>query len=200
MILNRRPLILASASSARRSMLEAVGLKFRVVQPPLDEAALKAEIMDLPPADLAAVLAAAKAEAASRLHAGTLVIGADQVLELDGELFSKPASLAAARLQLRRLRGKTHRLHSAFALAEDGATIARGYASASLTMRSFSDEFLHRYLGLVGNSVSSTVGAYQIEGFGLQLFSAIDGEHTTILGMPMLPLLEELRLNHAITA
>jgi septum formation protein len=124
---------------------------------------------------------------------GRLVLGADQTLAFGARAFSKPADREAARDQLITLRGKTHVLHSAVAVARDGAMVFEHYDSAQLTMRTFSDDFLDHYLDAAGDAVSTSVGAYQVESLGIQLFSRVDGSHFTILGLPLLPLLDFLR-------
>ncbi len=145
------------------------------------------------PREAADMLAETKALKVSAKHPGALVIGADQILTLGTMFFSKPADLGTARLQLQTLRGQTHHLTSAAVVARDGSAIWREVRDAKLTMRPFSDAFLDDYLSRAGNAVLSSVGAYQIEGLGAQLFSRIDGDHFTILGLPLLPLLDMLR-------
>jgi len=179
-------------------MLEAVGLDVEAVASGLDERAVvdavSGDLADgLPPADVATVLAQAKATTVSESRPGTIVIGADQTLELDGDLFTKPDTIEAARSNLLRLRGKTHQLHSATAIVRDGEVLWSGLDTASLTMRDFTPQFLGRYSAAAGEAMLDSVGSYQVEGLGLQLFDRIDGDHTTILGLPLLPLLTELR-------
>jgi septum formation protein len=174
-------------------LLAAAGLTFSVVPSSVDESLLKQRLLGASPAALATALAIAKAESVAALMPGKLVIGADQILELDGRTFDKPASLAEARRQLTTLRGRTHVLHSAVALVFDNGALWSTVASARLNMRAFSDAFLDAYLARAGDRVLSSVGAYEIEGLGIQLFEAVDGDHATILGLPMLPLLAELR-------
>jgi len=186
-------LVLGSGSATRRSLLDSVGLTFDVVSPPVDEAELKRIHAALSPGALALRLAEAKALAVSALRPSTLVIGADQVLDLDGCLFDKPATMEAAADQLRRLRARSHDLHSAVALATENKIAWHAVDRATLTMRSFSESALEAYLAYAGEDITSSVGAYRIEGAGLQLFERIDGAHSTILGLPMLPLLAELR-------
>lgn len=187
-------LVLASASRFRRKLLEAAGVPFRVVPARVDEAALKSDLVPkVGPGELAKALAAAKAEAVSRELPGSLVVGADQVLVLDDAVLDKPRDLAAAREQLQRLRGRTHMLLSAVALAEDGRVAWTMVEEATLTMRDFSGEFLDEYLSQCGATVCEIVGAYEIEGFGIQLFERVEGDHFTIIGLPLLPLLAELR-------
>ncbi|HYJ59492.1 MAG TPA: Maf family nucleotide pyrophosphatase [Methyloceanibacter sp.] len=192
----RPPLILASASRSRAKLLEAAGLAFIVEPPGLDEAAMRQAISgerSLDPHDIAEVLARAKAEAVSDLPAKAYVIGGDQVLELDGAVLSKPDSMEAARSQLLDLRGKTHTLHTSVAVATNGEAIWAETAIASLTMRKLSPEFIGRYLAAAGEEVLGSVGAYQLEGLGVQLFERIDGDYFSILGLPLIPLLDTLR-------
>jgi septum formation protein len=200
-------LILASGSQSRRQMLVSAGVTFEVVPSEVDEdglrRALEAEgIDDAFPQRVAAKLAMAKAEDVARRMPGALVIGADQVLHLDGEtdVFTKPDGTSAARKQLRQLAGKTHWLHAAVALAEHGRTIWADIDSAEMTMRAPSDAFLDQYLSKAGDQVCASVGAYQLEGLGVQLFERIEGDYFTILGMPLLPLLAELRRRGVISA
>jgi septum formation protein len=195
-------LVLASGSSSRRRLLEAAGLTFRVVPPDVDETALKRTLLAQTPkpsaATVAETLARAKCEAVSRRIPDAVVIGADQVLALDEELFDKPPDVAAARAQLLRLRGTTHRLLTAVALAQEGRTVWECMETATLTLRSFSPMALDRYLAVAGDRVMRSVGAYEIEGPAIQLFERIEGDYFTILGLPLLPLLAELRARGAI--
>jgi septum formation protein len=198
----RRQLVLASASPFRRRMLEAAGLSFEVAPADVDEAALKRDLLrsGSAPSTIAEALAAAKAEAVSARLPDALVIGADQVLALGQELFNKPASTAEAREQLLRLRGKSHQLHTAASLATGGEAVWALVDSATLVMRAFSDAFLADYLTKAGARVCHTVGAYEIEGPGIQLFERIEGSIFTVIGLPLLPLLTELRARGAIDA
>lgn len=193
----QRKLVLASGSSSRRRLLEAAGLTFRVVPPDVDETALKGTLLAQTPkpsaATVAETLARAKCEAVSGRIAGAVVIGADQVLALDEELFDKPPDVAAARAQLLRLRGTTHHLLTAVALAQEGRTVWQCMETATLTLRSFSPMALDRYLAVAGDRVTRSVGAYEIEGPAIQLFERIEGDYFTILGLPLLPLLAALR-------
>jgi nucleoside triphosphate pyrophosphatase len=198
----RPPLILASGSPYRRKMLHDAGLAFEVIPAAVDEPALKhsfaARTPRLPPSALADALARAKAEAVSQAHPRGLVIGADQILALGDDLFDKPGTDAAVRVQLERLRGKTHRLISAVALAEAGEIVWSHTEEAVLTMRSFSPEFLDRYLAQSGGRVRDIVGAYEIECPGIQLFERVSGDHFTIIGLPLVPLLAALRARGVI--
>jgi septum formation protein len=192
---DRPELVLASARATRREMLRAVGLGFRIDPSRIDEAALKRQCSaaGLAPDETAMRLAEAKARAVAARHPGALVLGADQLLECDGELLHKAHDLAAARETLMRLCGRSHRLISGAALVADGEVRWRQASQAELTMRAFSPEFLDRYLAMVGRSALTSVGAYRIEGPGVQLFESIAGDHFTILGLPLMPLLAALR-------
>jgi septum formation protein len=192
----RPPLILASTSKSRARVLEAAGLAFIVEPPGLDETVMRQAVSgerSLGPHDVAEVLARAKAEAVSELAQQAYVIGGDQVLALGDTIFSKPDSMEAARRQLLDLSGKTHTLHTAVAVATDGATIWAETTIASLTMRKLSPQFIGRYLAAAGEEVLSSVGAYQLESLGVQLFDKIDGDYFSILGLPLIPLLDTLR-------
>jgi septum formation protein len=195
-------LVLASGSRSRRQMLDAAGLTFDVVPADVDERAiretLQADDSGIDPADVAEVLARAKAETVSRQRPEALVIGADQVLALDDEIFEKPADLAGARRHLQKLRGRMHQLHCAVVLAERGEVVWAQVDTASLTMHAFSADFLETYLTLAGTVVCESVGAYQLEGPGVQLFERIEGDYFTILGLPLLPVLAELRARKII--
>jgi septum formation protein len=192
-------ILLASASPFRRRLLEAAGVPFRVAPAHVDEAAVKHELAGRAgPAGIAEALAAAKAEGVSRDHPGSLVIGSDQVVALGGALIDKPVDLGDARAQLERLRGKTHRLVTAVALAQDGHIVWTTVQSASLTMRNFSDAFLDRYVAECGEGLRQVAGSYEIEGRGIQLFERVEGDHFTIVGLPLVPLLAELRARGAL--
>jgi septum formation protein len=192
----RPPLILASSSKTRARLLEAAGLAFIVEPPGLDESVMRQAVsgaQSLAPHDVAEVLARAKAEAVSDFAPKAYVIGADQVLAFGDLIISKPETMEAARRQLLDLSGKTHTLHTAVAVATNGETIWAETTMATLTMRKLSPEFIGRYLAAAGEEVLSSVGAYQIESLGVELFDKIDGDYFSILGLPLVPLLDTLR-------
>ena len=194
------PLILASASTSRAELLRQAGITFGVEQASVDEDQVK-HSMRTGGADAEAVavaLAEIKASRVSPRHAGALVIGADQMLECDGAWFDKPVDLAQARAHLKALAGQSHELITAACVALDGAIIWRHVDRARLTMRRFSDAFLDRYLADCGEDILGSVGAYRVEGRGVQLLSRIEGSHFTILGLPLIPLLEFLRARQAV--
>jgi septum formation protein len=184
-----QPLVLASRSPSRRAMLEAAGIPIEVCIPNLDERAAAA-----------ALLAREKAKAVARLMPQRIVIGADQTLALEDRRFDKPRDRASARQQLIALAGKTHYLHSAVAVARDGNVLFDATDTASLTLRNLSGSFLDRYLDTAGAAVLECVGAYQLEKIGIHLFERIDGDHFTILGLPLLKLLVFLRRNGSLAA
>lgn len=192
-----RRIVLASASRTRREMLTAAGVVFEIRPANVDERAIREALTAggaaVEPGDIAEVLARAKAEAVSRDEPDALVVGSDQVLALGEEIFEKPADMAAARAALERFRGRVHQLHAAVALAEAGEVTWAAGDTAHLTVRKFSSEFLSEYLARAGERVCESVGAYQLEGLGVNLFERIEGDYFTILGMPLLPLLAELR-------
>ena len=192
-----RHIVLGSTSRARREMLTSAGVAFTVEAADVDEPAIRKDILargaKFDAGAIAEVLARAKAENVSQHHAGSLVIGADQVLALGEELLTKPKDAADARAALKKLRGKTHELHSAVAFAVDGAIVWSHVATARLTMRAFTDAFLEDYLVRAGDRITHSVGGYELEGLGVQLFEKIEGDYFTILGLPLLPVLNELR-------
>ena len=195
-----RNVVLASASKSRAHLLTAAGPTFDVVPAHADEDAvkdaLKAEGADA--RQCAETLAEIKAVQVSQRVPGALVIGADQMLECDGVWFDKPKDMNGARAHLTAMRGKTHTLPTAVAVILDGSVIWHHSASPRLTMRDFSDAFIEHYLANTGEKILSSVGAYQLEGWGAQLFERIDGDFSTILGLPLLPLLAFLREHQVI--
>jgi len=190
-----RRVVLASASPSRQMILAAAGVEFSTSPADLDEHEIKRSLMSeqATPQEVALTLAAMKAVRISDNDREALVIGADQVLTADGRLFDKPVDRAAARATLRQLRGRDHALHAGLAVACDGVVIWRHLETATLTMRAFSDDFLEAYLDSAGDAILSSVGAYRLEGLGVQLFSDINGDYFTILGLPMVSLSTCLR-------
>lgn len=191
--LSTERLILASRSAARRALLAQAGVVFAAEDAGVDEDAVKAVSSHLTPAELAVELASAKALAVSRRDPEAWILGADQTLEFDGGLISKAASTEEARARLLALRGASHGLHSGLALARDGAVVWSGVETAVMHMRDFSDAFLDAYLAAEGEVLLTVVGAYRLEGLGAQLFEAVEGDYFTVLGLPLWPLLRELR-------
>ncbi len=188
-------LVLASTSPFRQALLKNAGLTFDAQPSGIDERTVEAPLVDggVGPQDIALVLAEAKAMAVSEDETDVLVIGADQTLSLGDDLLHKPADMEAARHHLLKLSGRTHQLNSAVVLARGGETIWRHVESADMTMRSLDPGFIGRYLSRVGDLALQSVGAYQLEGEGVQLFEQIKGDYFTVIGLPMLPLLAELR-------
>lgn len=188
-------LILASGSTIRAQLLRGAGLDFIIETAPVDEAeiriALQAEGASA--GDTAVALAEAKALRVSRKRPGALVIGCDQMLDCNNVWFEKPGDRDHARAHLQALRGRAHTLSSGIVVARDGQRIWHELSTACLTMRPLSEEFIEAYLDAAGDAVQSSVGAYQLEGLGAQLFSRIEGDYFTILGLPLLPLLDFLR-------
>jgi len=193
-------IVLASSSPFRKAMLVNAGLDFLSERPEIDERAVEAPLQDsgIAPEDVALVLAIAKANDVSERNPGALVIGTDQTLSLGDEIFHKPADLEGARRHLLKFSGRTHQLNSAVAIVRDGDTLWSHVGIARLTMRELEPAFIGRYLGRVGDKALSSVGAYQIEGEGIQLFDKVEGDHFTIVGLPLLPLLAALRDLRAI--
>jgi septum formation protein len=192
---DERPLLLASTSQARRLLLGQAGVPAETEASGVDERAVEAaaEMDRLGPTQLAERLAAEKALAVSRRHPDRLVLGADQVLDHAGEALHKPLHRGDAKGQLQRLAGRTHALRSAVALAREGQILETLVDSASLSMRSLTDESIERYLDVVPPDVLLNVGVYQVEAVGIHLFERIEGEHSTILGLPLIPTLAALR-------
>jgi septum formation protein len=194
-------LILASGSAIRREIMTGAGLKFEVIVKPVDEAAIKSAMLAdaARPRDIADALAEAKALRVSRQESG-LVIGADQIMVMDGELYDKPTSIEAARERLLLMRGKRHELIGSVVVASGGAPVWRYVSETKLWMREFSEEFLDDYLVREGELLTKSVGAYRFEGLGSQLFSKVEGDFFSILGLSLLPLLQYLRDCRAIPA
>jgi septum formation protein len=188
-----KPLILASQSQARQALLANAGIAFEAIPAEIDERAIQLASGLSSPGEIAALLAREKAVSVSLRHPGQFVVGADQTLALGQRLFSKPAGRAQAAEQLRALAGRAHELHSAVAVARDGATLFADAAIARMTMRVLDDAAISAYLDAAGEAVITSVGAYQLEGPGIHLFERIEGDHFTILGLPLLPLLKFLR-------
>ena len=192
------PLILGSGSASRAALLSACGLDFEIDPAGIDESAIRKLVTrdrGASAADVADVLARAKAETVSERQPGALVIGSDQVLALGDQLFEKPQTNEDARHTLLSLQGKTHQLHSAVALARDGNVHWAHMETAHLTMRPMSPEYIGQYLAEAGDRVRQSVGAYQLEGLGVHLFENIEGDYFTILELPLLALLAQLRLD-----
>ena len=190
------PFLLASTSAARRAMLSAAGVAHEAVAPHVDEEALKLALRaeHMKPRDQADALAEAKAVRVSQKYPTSLVLGADQILACaDGRVLDKPANIDEARAQLLSLRGQRHQLISAAVVAQNGVAVWRHIAVAQLDMRAFSDAFLENYIAQEGDALCSTVGGYRLEGLGAQLFARIDGDYFTILGLPLLAVLDYLR-------
>jgi septum formation protein len=189
----KSPLILASQSRARQALLTSAGIGFEAVTAEIDERAVQQASGLSAPGAIASLLAREKALSVSARQPGQFVIGADQTLALGERLFSKPAGRAQAAEQLRTLAGRSHELHSAVAVARDGKILFEAVAIAGMTMRRLGEAEIDVYLDEAGDAVTSSVGAYQLEGLGVHLFERIEGDHFTILGLPLLPLLAFLR-------
>jgi septum formation protein len=187
------PLILASQSKTRRMLLVAAGVPVEADPADLDERGLEAGVRSESADAVAALLAREKAMAVARKHGGALTLGADQTLSFGAERLTKPQDRDAARAQLLALCGRTHELHSAIAFVQHGEVLFEHVGVARLTMRNFSERFLELYLEAAGESVTASVGAYQLEGLGMQLFERVDGDYFTVLGLPLLEALEFLR-------
>jgi septum formation protein len=193
--IGREKLVLASKSASRRRLLESAGLAFEVEAADIDERALESEFLAAggPSEGLALALARAKALEVSARRPSAPCIGADQILTLEGRLLHKSETMESAARTLRALSGRTHRLTSAFAIAREGRILGEGQERADLTMRALDSRQIALYLACAGPGVLASVGVYQIEGLGVHLFDAVDGDHATILGLPMLKLLARLR-------
>ncbi|MGJ7042556.1 septum formation protein [Shinella sp. BE166] len=196
------PLILASQSPFRRMLMENAGLAFETRAAEIDERAVEAAlaVRNPTPPQVAEALAIEKAQDVARRCPGSLVIGSDQTLSLDGRVFHKPADMAEAKSHLTAMSRRTHALNCGIALVRNGQTLWSHVSIAHLTMRPLSASFIDRHLARVGERVLASVGAYQLEGEGVQLFERIDGDYFTILGLPLLPLLAKLRELGAIDA
>jgi septum formation protein len=189
----KHPIILASQSRARQELLFNAGISFEAVPAEINERAVQQSSGLDAPGDIAALLAREKALSVSVRQHGKFVIGADQTLALGKQLFSKPADRTQAAEQLRALAGHSHELHSAVAVARDGKILFEGAGLARMTMRRLAESEIEAYLDEAGEAVTSSVGAYQLEGLGVHLFERIEGDHFTILGLPLLQLLAFLR-------
>ena len=187
------PLILASQSRSRQALLQGAGIPFLAIPADIDERSIQAGSGLKEPGAIAALLARSKALHVAAGEKGRVVVGADQTLALKDRLFSKPVGRAQAAEQLRALAGATHELHSAIAIAQDDRVLFDHVAVARMTMRKLSDAAIERYLDTAGEAVTTSVGAYQLESVGVHLFERIEGDHFTILGLPLLPLLAALR-------
>ncbi|CAN5551142.1 Maf family nucleotide pyrophosphatase [soil metagenome] len=188
-----QPLILASQSTARKMLLKNTGIPFDAIPADIDERGVQQKSGLTKPGEIAALLAEHKAAYVSNRNPGRHVVGADQTLALGERLFSKPSGRDDAVAHLRALAGQTHTLYSAIAVACDGATLFSEISVAHMTMRKLDDAAIDAYLDAAGETVTSSVGAYQLEGLGVHLFELIEGDHFTILGLPLLPLLKFLR-------
>jgi septum formation protein len=188
-----RPLVLASKSEIRRALLADAGIPIEVSPADINERGIEQRAATRDAGDIALILARGKAQAVAARLPARLVLGADQTLALGQRRFSKPSDRAAARDQLKALCGQTHELHTAIALARDGEIVFEHREVARLTMRAFSDAFLESYLDAVGGAATASVGGYQLEKAGIQLFERIDGDHFVILGLPLTALLRYLR-------
>ncbi|WP_208976001.1 Maf family protein [Pseudovibrio exalbescens] len=195
-----KELILASGSAVRASLLKNAGLSFEVDPAKVDERALEEPMLQggASPSEIAQELARAKALDVSAHRPGKLVIGADQVLDFEGQRLTKPENLEAARRQLVAFSGKVHSLHSAVCVAHDGQVVWETISTAELSVRELSSAFLDEYIDRAGEKILSSVGAYQLESLGVQLFDRIEGDYFTVLGLPLLPLLDFLRSEGAV--
>lgn len=188
-------IVLSSTSATRRKLLSQTGLYFKTAKPPVDEAVIKAALKKAGAnaAQVADNLAESKANSVGEIIPGAYVIGADQMLDCEGEWFDKPVDRAGARRHLQSLRGKTHQLITAAVIAFEGRIVWRHTETAKMTMRDFSDAFLDSYMDKAGDGIVQSVGAYEMEGMGSQLFEKVEGDFFSILGLPLIPLLGALR-------
>lgn len=195
------PVILASGSQIRRQILDGAGVEYNVQVSRLDEAAIKSAMLEdkAPPRDIAEALAHAKAMKISRDNQG-LIIGADQVMVMDGKLYDKPKDMAEARARLLSMRGKPHYLIGAVVICENGQAVWRHMSKTTLHVREFSEKFLDEYLSAEGEGILQAVGAYKFEGRGAQLFSKVEGDFFSILGLSLLPVLDYLRIRGIMTS
>ena len=193
-----KKLILASASKARREILLNAGVNFEVQISNVDEAINKENTKLISAGEIALKLAKLKAKQISNINQNTFVIGADQMLECQGAFFDKPVNQYEASLHLKALRGKSHRLISSVCVVCNNKVLWHVTDSVNLTMRNLSDEFIENYLTQAGTEILSSVGGYRLEGLGAQLFTNIDGDFFTVLGLPLLPLLEFLRIKQIL--
>lgn len=197
--LGKEPLILASQSRARQTLLANAGIGFETDPAEIDERGIQGLSGLSAPGDIANLLAREKARAVSSRRQGRYVVGADQTLALGMQVFNKPAGRAQAADQLRALAGRCHELHAAVAVARDGKLLFEHVSVARMTMRPLGDAEIDNYLEAAGDAVTSSVGAYQLERLGIHLFERIEGDHFTILGLPLLPLLAFLRHEHLLS-
>ncbi len=191
--LGQDPLVLASASKIRSQILASAGIPHDIVPASVDERNLENSAQGQEGPAIALMLAQAKAESVSAQKPGRMVLGADQTLTIASQIFHKPGCRANARRQLLSLKGQAHRLNSALALVQGGTLLFATVISATLTMRNFSEAFLDNYLNAAGPDIFSSVGCYHIEGIGIHLFDKIDGDQFTIMGLPLIPLLDHFR-------
>jgi septum formation protein len=197
--LGKEPLVLASQSKARQTLLANAGIEFESDPADIDERAIQASSGLSAPSDIAKLLAREKAISVSIRRPTRYVVGADQTLALRARIFNKPAGRAQAADQLRALAGHCHELHAAVAVACDGKLLFEHVSIARMTVRPLRDAEIENYLEAAGDAVTTTVGAYQVEGLGVHLFEHIEGDHFTILGLPLLPLLAFLRSRHLLS-
>jgi septum formation protein len=195
----KEPLVLASQSKARQSLLANAGITFESDPAEIDEREIQVSSGLSTPGEIASLLAREKARAVSVRRQGRTIVGADQTLALGTRIFNKPSGRAQAAEQLRALSGHCHELHAAAAVARDGKLLFEHVSIARMTMRRLGDAEIDSYLDEAGDAVTSSVGAYQLEGLGIHLFERIEGDHFTILGLPLLPLLAFFRSEHLLS-